>query len=232
MHEVAQCMCPFAGTDWFRNISEWTSGEITRLRAAASDGPTLSPVPLMRVPSTPHLLVPLVGAGPSAAAPSSAASPPIEDGPSLFGGRVSSSAPPSVVPPTCAPTPAVVCPSPAVVDEVPQSLSAGAPVDVAAVADPEIVIIKDLAVDVIVVDEPAYTAEDGSPAAVLFQHPPSLVTLQRALLSDLDKGTSYNGKDASAPRCLARPGNAATSDEWRLSPNGWKDEQRMEDGLK
>ena len=29
------------------------------------------------------------------------------------------------------------------------------------------------------------------------------VTLQRALLSDLDKGTSFNGKDASAPRCLA-----------------------------
>ena len=58
------------------------------------------------------------------------------------------------------------------------------------------------------------------------------VTLQRALLSDLDKGTSFNGKDASAPRCLARPGNAATSNEWRLSPNGWKDEQRVEDGLK
>ena len=29
------------------------------------------------------------------------------------------------------------------------------------------------------------------------------VTLQRALLSDLDKRTSFNGKDASAPRCLA-----------------------------
>ena len=29
------------------------------------------------------------------------------------------------------------------------------------------------------------------------------VTLQRALLSDLDKGTSFNGKDASAPRFLA-----------------------------
>ena len=29
------------------------------------------------------------------------------------------------------------------------------------------------------------------------------VTLQRALLSDLDKGTSFNGKCASAPRCLA-----------------------------
>ena len=59
-----------------------------------------------------------------------------------------------------------------------------------------------------------------------------LVTLQRALLSDLDKGTSFNGKYASAPRCLARPGNAATNNEWRLSPKGWKDEQRMEDGLK
>ena len=89
------------------------------------------------------------------------------------GGRVSSSAPPSAVPPTRAPTPAVVRPSPAVVDEVPQSLSAGAPVDVAAAADPEIVVIEDPAVDVIVVDEPAGAAEDGSPAAVLFQHPPS-----------------------------------------------------------
>ena len=58
------------------------------------------------------------------------------------------------------------------------------------------------------------------------------VTLQRALLSDLDKGTSFSGKDASAPRCLARPGNAATNNEWLLSPNGWKNEQRMEDGLK
>ena len=58
------------------------------------------------------------------------------------------------------------------------------------------------------------------------------VTLQRALLSDLDKGTLFNGKYASAPRCLARPGNAATNDEWRLSPKGWKDEQRREDGLK
>ena len=29
------------------------------------------------------------------------------------------------------------------------------------------------------------------------------VTLQRALLSDLDKGNLVNGKDASAPRCLA-----------------------------
>ena len=29
------------------------------------------------------------------------------------------------------------------------------------------------------------------------------VTLQRALLSDLDKGTSFSGKDASAPRYLA-----------------------------
>ena len=60
----------------------------------------------------------------------------------------------------------------------------------------------------------------------------AIVTLQRALLSDLDKGNLVNGKDASAPRCLARPGNAATNIEWRLSPNGWKDEQRMEDGLK
>ena len=58
------------------------------------------------------------------------------------------------------------------------------------------------------------------------------VTLQRALLSDLDKGYLLGGKDASAPRCLARPGNAATNDEWLLSPKGWKDEQRMEDGLK
>ena len=58
------------------------------------------------------------------------------------------------------------------------------------------------------------------------------VTLQRALLSDLDKGTSFDGKDASAPRCLARPGNAATNIEWRLSPNGWNNEQRKEDGLK
>ena len=59
-----------------------------------------------------------------------------------------------------------------------------------------------------------------------------VVTLQRALLSDLDKRNLVYEKDASAPRCLARPGNAATNNEWRLSPNGWKDEQRMEDGLK
>ena len=52
------------------------------------------------------------------------------------------------------------------------------------------------------------------------------VTLQRALRSDLDKGTSFNGKDTSAPRCLARPGNAATNDKWLLSPNRWKDEQK------
>ena len=173
MREVAQRMRPFAGTDWFRDISEWTSGEITRLRTAASDGSTLTLVPSTPVPSTPRSLLPLVGAGPSAAAPSSAASPPIEDGPSLFGGRVSSSALPSAVPPTHAPTPAVVRPSPAVVDEAPQSLSAGALVDVASAADPEIVIIEDLAVDAIVVDEPVGAAEDGSPAAVLFQPPPS-----------------------------------------------------------
>ena len=30
-----------------------------------------------------------------------------------------------------------------------------------------------------------------------------VVTLQQALLSDLDKGTSFSGKDTSAPRCLA-----------------------------
>ena len=54
-----------------------------------------------------------------------------------------------------------------------------------------------------------------------------LVTLQQALLSDLDKGDLECGKDASAPRCLARPGNTATNNEWRLSPNGWKDEQRI-----
>ena len=53
------------------------------------------------------------------------------------------------------------------------------------------------------------------------------VNLQRALLSDLDKGNLLGGKDASAPRCLARPGNTATNNEWRLSPNGWKDEQRI-----
>ena len=173
MCKVAQRMRPFAGMDWFRDISEWTSGEITRLRTAASDGSTLTLVPSTPVPSTPRSLLPLVGAGPSAAAPSSAASPPIEDGPSLFGGRVSSSALPSAVPPTRAPTPAVVHPSPAVVDEAPQSLSAGALVDVASAADPEIVIIEDLAVDAIVVDEPVGAAEDGSPAAVLFQPPPS-----------------------------------------------------------
>ena len=172
MREVALRMRPFAGTDWFRNISEWTSGEITRLRTAASDGPTLSLVPSTLVPSTPRLLVPLVG-GPSAATPSPAASPPVEDGPSLFGGHVSSSAPPSAVPPTRAPTPAVMRSSPAVVDDIPQSLSAGAPVDVAAAADPEFVVIEDPAVDAIVVDEPACAAEDGSPAAVLFQRPPS-----------------------------------------------------------
>ena len=171
--EVAQHMHPFAGTDWFCDISEWTSGEITRLRTAASDGSTLSLVPSTPVPSTPRSLVPLVGAGPSAATPLSAASPPIEDGPSLFGGCISSSTLPSVVPPTRAPTPAFVRPSPAVVDEVPQSLSAGTLVDVAAVADPEIVVIEDLAVDVIVVNEPAGAAEDGSPAVVLFQPPPS-----------------------------------------------------------
>ena len=168
MREVTQHMCPFAGTDWFHNISKWSSREINRLRATASDRPTLSPVPL-----TPRSLVPWVGAGPSAAVPSSAASPPIEDGPSLFGGCVSSSAPPSAVPPTCAPTPAVVHPSPAIANEVLPSLSAGAPVDVAAAVDPEIIVIKDLAVDTIVVDEPACMAEDGSPAVVLFQRPPS-----------------------------------------------------------
>ena len=58
------------------------------------------------------------------------------------------------------------------------------------------------------------------------------VTLQRVLLSDLDDGVPLGGKDASAPRCLARPGNAATNNEWRLSPNGWKDDQREEGGLK
>ena len=173
MREVAQRMRPFAGTDWFRDISEWSSREINRLRAAASDGPTLSSVPSTPVPSTTRSLVPWVGADLSAAVPSSAASPPIEDGPSLFGGHVSSSAPPSAVPPTRAPTPAVVRPSPAVVDEVPQSLSAGTPVDVAAAADPEIVVIEDPAVDTIVVNEPAGAAEDGSPAVVLFQRPPS-----------------------------------------------------------
>ena len=173
MREVAQHMRPFAGMDWFRDISEWTSGEITRLRTTASDGSTLSLVLSTPVPLTPHLLVLLVGAGPSAATPSSAASPPIEDGPSLFGGCISSSAPLSAVPPTRTPTPAVVRPSPAVVNEVPQSLSAGVPVDVAAAADPKIIVIEDPAVDAIVVDEPVGVAEDGSPAAVLFQRPPS-----------------------------------------------------------
>ena len=38
---------------------------------------------------------------------------------------------------------------------------------------------------------------------ILHQILGSDVTLQRALLSDLDKGTSFSGKDASAPRCLA-----------------------------
>ena len=78
-----------------------------------------------------------------------------------------------VVPPTRAPTPTVMCRSPAVANEVPQSLSAGAPVDVDAAADPDIVIIEDPAVDMIVVDEPVGAAEDGLPAAVLFQRPPS-----------------------------------------------------------
>ena len=173
MCEVTQHMHPFAGTDWFRNISEWSSREINCLCATTSDSPTLSPVLLMPVPLTPRSLVPWVGAGPSAAVPSSAASPPIEDGPSLFGGRVSSSAPPSAVPPTRTPTPAVVRPSPAIADEVLPSLSAGAPVDVAAAVNPEIIVIEDPAVDTIVVDEPACAAEDGSPAAVLFQRPPS-----------------------------------------------------------
>ena len=72
------------------------------------------------------------------------------------------------------PTPAVMCPSPAVADEVPQSLSAGVLVDVDMAADPDIVIIGDLAVDAIVVNEPAGAAEDGSPTAVLFQCPPYL----------------------------------------------------------
>ena len=169
MHDVAQHMHPFAGEDWFCDLSEWASGEVNCLCAAAPDDPTLSPVL-----STPRLLVPSVGTSPSAAAPSSATSPPTEDGPSLFGGRISSSAPLSAVPPTHIPTPAIVHPSPAVADEVPWSLSAGALVDVDSVVDPNIVIIEDPAVDVIVVNEPAGAAEDGPPAAVLFQHPPSL----------------------------------------------------------